>query len=55
MLQLELLLVFSWRFTRTTVAAYVVSPPHVRRCQMTQVKPSSAESACCQVTQDKTS
>ena len=44
MLRLELMVVFAWRFARTTVAAYVVDMarriPHVLRCQMTQVEPS---------------
>ena len=44
MLRLELMVVFAWRFARTTVAAYVVNMarriPHVLSCQMTQVEPS---------------
>jgi hypothetical protein len=44
MLRLELMVVFAWRFARTTVAAYVVNMarriPHVLSCQMTKVEPS---------------
>ncbi len=44
MLRLELMVVFAWRFAKTTVAAYVANIargiPHVLSYQMTQVESS---------------